>query len=42
MNTINSDFIEPFVKANYSVTSYLISRYYVGSFYSILNHKGLF
>jgi hypothetical protein len=35
--------IEPFVGANYLVTrSYLMSRNHVGSFYSRLNHKGLF
>ena len=35
--------IEPFVEANYLVTrSYLMSRNHVGSFYSRLNHKGLF
>ena len=35
--------IEPSVKANYSIRSYLMSRNHVGSFYSrLLNHKGLF
>jgi hypothetical protein len=35
-----STLIEPFVGTNYLVTeSYLMGRYYVGSFYSRLNHK---
>ena len=33
--------IEPSVKANYSIRSYLMSRYYVGLFYSRLNYKSL-
>ena len=33
--------IEPSVKANYSIRSYLMSRYYVGLFYSRLGHKSL-
>ena len=34
--------IESSVKANYSIRSYLMSRYYVGLFYSRLNHRSLF
>jgi hypothetical protein len=34
--------IEPSVKANYGIRSYLMSRYYVGLFYSRLDVIGLY
>ena len=41
-NKLRASMLIPVGANNLVARSYLISRYYVGSFYSRLNHKGLF